>query len=71
MYDILYLLTYIYRFYNINFSMIQARSVRRPYSNHTLINNWLEERADVKNERIQKPLPSQVDSRYLIHSCAF
>ncbi|CAF5120766.1 unnamed protein product [Rotaria magnacalcarata] len=41
--------------------MIQARSVRRPYSNHTLINNWLEERADVKNERIQKPLPSQND----------
>jgi hypothetical protein len=41
--------------------MLQTRSPHRPYGNQTLIYNWLEERADVKNERIQKPLPSQYD----------
>lgn len=46
--------------------MNQTRSLRRPYGNQTLIYNWQEERADVKNERIQKPLPSQVDSHHLI-----
>ncbi|CAM2721391.1 unnamed protein product [Rotaria socialis] len=52
--------------------MIPARSVRRPYSNHTLINNWLEERADVKNERIQKPLPSQNDHHFgTTYECAY
>jgi len=48
--------------------MLQASAFRRPFGSQTLIYNWQEERADVKNERIQKPLPSQVNSFYLIHS---
>jgi hypothetical protein len=51
--------------------MLQTSALRRPFGSQTLIYNWLEERADVKNERIQKPLPSQVDSSYLIHSLRF
>lgn len=48
--------------------MLQTSALRRPYGNQTLIYNWLEDRADVKNERILKPLPSQVYFSYLIHS---
>ena len=40
--------------------MLQTSALRRPYNEQTLIYNWFEERADVKNERIPKPLPSQV-----------
>jgi len=49
--------------------MLQTSALRRPFGHQTLIYNWQEDRADVKNERIQKPLPSQVNSLpYLIHS---
>ncbi len=41
--------------------MLQTSAFLRPYGHQTLIYNWLEERADVKNERIQKPLPSTVN----------
>lgn len=40
--------------------MLQQSALRRPFGSETLIYNWFEERADVKNERVQKPLPSQV-----------
>lgn len=40
--------------------MLQTSALRRPFGHQTLIYNWQEERADVKNERVQKPLPSQV-----------
>lgn len=42
--------------------MLQTSALRRPFGHQTLIYNWLEERADIKNERVQKPLPSQVYS---------
>lgn len=45
--------------------MLQTSALRRPFGSQTLIYNWQEERADVKNERIQKPLPSQVNFSYL------
>ena len=45
--------------------MLQTSALKRPFGNQTLIYNWQEERADIKHERIQKPLPSQVDSAYL------
>ena len=40
--------------------MMQKSEQHRPYGRQTMIYNWFEERADVKSERIQKPLPSQV-----------
>lgn len=40
--------------------MLQTSALRRPFGSQTMIYNWFEERADVKTERIQKPLPSQV-----------
>ena len=45
--------------------MLQQSALRRPFKSETLIYNWFEERADVKNERVQKPLPSQVVFPYL------
>ncbi|CAF0778179.1 unnamed protein product [Rotaria sp. Silwood1] len=52
--------------------MLQPRSLHRPYSNQTLIYNWQEERADIKNERIQKPLPSQYDHYFpTTYECAY
>ncbi|CAF1215641.1 unnamed protein product [Adineta ricciae] len=41
--------------------MFQTSALRRPFGHQTLIYNWQEERADIKNERVQKPLPSQYD----------
>lgn len=42
--------------------MIQTSAQRRPFGHQTFIYNWQEERADIKNQRVQKPLPSQVNS---------
>ncbi|CAF0783923.1 unnamed protein product [Adineta steineri] len=44
--------------------MLKTSAFSHPYRPHTLIYNWQEERADVKNERVQKPLPSQYDSYF-------
>ncbi|CAF0989995.1 unnamed protein product [Didymodactylos carnosus] len=41
--------------------MLPLSAARRPFGNETLIYNWREERADIKYERIPKPLPSQYD----------
>lgn len=51
--------------------MMQKSEQHRPYGRQTCIYNWREERADVKNERIQKPLPSQVFHHLCTYDVSF
>ena len=39
--------------------MLEETQILRPYGNQTLVFPSEEERADIKHQRIQKPLPSQ------------